>query len=92
MPPWDHPGVGRIAMVTDPQGAPFYVMNPLPPEGKPDAVSDVFSVDQPQHVRWNELTTSDPDARDRLLQAPFRLDQEGDMRMGEMGEYQLRPA
>jgi hypothetical protein len=36
-------------------------MRPTPPEVQPDAVSDVFSVDQPQHVRWNELTTSDPE-------------------------------
>ena len=31
MEPWDQPGVGRLAMVTDPQGAPFYLMNPIPP-------------------------------------------------------------
>ena len=46
MPPWDQAGVGRLAMVTDPQGAPFYLMNPLPPEGDPDATSDVFSTDK----------------------------------------------
>lgn len=27
----DIPNVGRIAMATDPQGAPFYVMKPIPP-------------------------------------------------------------
>jgi hypothetical protein len=27
----DIPDVGRIAMVKDPQGAPFYVMKPIPP-------------------------------------------------------------
>ncbi|WP_240913782.1 VOC family protein [Sphingomonas sp. HDW15A] len=31
MPPWDQPGVGRLAMVTDADGAPFYLMDPLPP-------------------------------------------------------------
>ena len=61
MEPWDQPGVGRLAMVTDPSGAPFYLMDPLPPEDDPDAKSDVFSVDRPQHVRWNELATSDQD-------------------------------
>src|SRR3954470_17373285 len=30
----DIPNVGRIAMVTDPQGAPFYVMKPIPPAGR----------------------------------------------------------
>ena len=33
MPAWDIPDVGRIAMVADPQGAPFYVMKPSPPPG-----------------------------------------------------------
>ena len=33
MPAIDIPNVGRIAMVTDPQGAPFYVMKPIPPAG-----------------------------------------------------------
>ena len=51
--------VGEIAMVTDPMGAPFYVMTPVPPPGKPDAVSDLFSVDGPQHIRWNELCSPD---------------------------------
>ena len=31
MPPTDIPNVGRIAMLADPQGAPFYVMKPIPP-------------------------------------------------------------
>jgi len=34
--------VGAIAMVADPMGAPFYVMAPIPPPGKPGAKSDVF--------------------------------------------------
>jgi len=45
MPATDIPNVGRIAMVADPQGAPFYVMKPTPPGGDPNAKSDVFSVD-----------------------------------------------
>ena len=89
MPPWDQPGVGRMAMVADPQGAPFYLMNPIPPDGQPDAASDVFSVDQPQHVRWNELSTSDPDGAIDFYKRQFGWDQEGDMPMGEMGEYRF---
>ncbi|HJU77399.1 MAG TPA: VOC family protein, partial [Sphingomicrobium sp.] len=34
MPGRDIDKVGRIAMVADPQGAPFYVMKPIPPEGE----------------------------------------------------------
>ena len=62
MPAFDIPGIGRIAMVADPQGAPFYVMKPIPPEGHEDEVSDVFSPDRQQRVRWNELATTDPAA------------------------------
>jgi predicted enzyme related to lactoylglutathione lyase len=42
VPTADLPNVGRIAMVTDPQGIPFYLMAPVPPQGQPDAVSDVW--------------------------------------------------
>lgn len=51
--------VGDFAMVTDPMGCPFYVMAPVPPPGRPDAVSDVFDNDRAQHVRWNELQSPD---------------------------------
>lgn len=89
MAPWNQPGVGRLAMVTDPQGAPFYLMDPLPPEGDPDAVSDVFSVDRPQHVRWNELWTSDPAGAADFYKRHFGWSQEGEMPMGEMGAYRF---
>ena len=89
MPPFDIPNVGRVAMVADPQGAPFYVMQPIPPEGQPDAKSDVFSVDQPQHVRWNELSSSDQDGAIRFYTSQFGWTQEGGMPMGEMGEYKF---
>lgn len=89
MPPWDQPGVGRLAMVTDPSGAPFYLMDPLPPEGDPDAKSDVFSVDQPQRVRWNELATSDQDGAIDFYTRHFGWAQEGAMPMGAMGDYKF---
>nr|WP_314442034.1 VOC family protein [uncultured Sphingomonas sp.] len=87
MPATDMPGVGRIAMITDPAGAPFYIMRPVPPEGQPDAQSDVFSVDQPQHVRWNELTTPDPAAAADFYRRHFGWSQEGAMPMGPLGDY-----
>ena len=88
MPPMDIP-VGRIAMVSDPQGAPFYVMDPKPPEGAEGMESDVFSVTEAQHVRWNELATSDPDAAIAFYQKHFRWGQEGEMPMGELGAYRF---
>jgi predicted enzyme related to lactoylglutathione lyase len=89
MPAFDIPNVGRVAMVADPQGAPFYVMKPIPPEGQPDAKSDVFSVDQPQRVRWNELSSSDQDGAIRFYTSQFGWTQEGAMPMGDMGEYKF---
>ena len=88
MPAWDTP-FGRIAMVTDPQGVPFYIMKPTPPAGQEDKESDVFSVDQPQHVRWNELSTSDPDAAVQFYTSHFGWTQEGEMPMGELGAYRF---
>jgi predicted enzyme related to lactoylglutathione lyase len=89
MPATDMPGVGRIAMVTDPAGAPFYIMRPTPPEGQAHAVSDVFSVDQPQHVRWNELMTSDPTGAAGFYRRHLGWKQEGSMPMGPLGDYQF---
>jgi predicted enzyme related to lactoylglutathione lyase len=89
MPAWDIPDVGRIAMVTDPQGAPFYAMTARPQAGQEDKVSDVFSVDEAQHVRWNELSTTDSDAAIAFYGKHFGWSHEGDMDMGEMGKYRF---
>jgi hypothetical protein len=89
MGPQDMAGVGRMAMVADPQGAAIYLMTPSPPADDPDATSDVFSVDAPQHVRWNELWTSDPDAAIDLYTRLFGWTQQGDMDMGAMGKYRF---
>jgi predicted enzyme related to lactoylglutathione lyase len=79
-------GVGRMAMVSDPWGATFYLMDPRPPEGQPDAVSDVFA-DKPQHMRWNQHWS--PDAR---AAAAFYADlvgwrQDGGMTMPDGRDY-----
>ena len=89
MPPQTMPGVGRMAMVADPQGAPIYIMTATPPAQNPDAASDVFSVDQPQHIRWNELQSSDPDASVAFYTKHFGWTQQGDMDMGPMGKYRF---
>jgi len=88
MGPMDIP-VGRIAMVTDPQGAPFYVMAPVPPPGMEGMESDVFSVTEPQHMRWNELATSDPDGAIAFYKKHFGWGQDGEMPMGELGAYRF---
>ena len=89
MGPMDIPNVGRIAMVTDPQGAPFYVMKPIPPAGQEKQASDVFSPDAEQRVGWNELSTSDPVAARKFYGDRFGWGTEEYMDMGEMGEYRF---
>ena len=89
MPASDVPEVGRIAMVADPAGAPFYIMKPTPPADRPDAKSDLFSVDQPQHIRWNELSTTDQDGAIDFYTRHFGWTQEGAMDMGEFGQYRF---
>ena len=88
MPSTDLP-VGRIAMVSDPQGAAFYIMDPIPPAGMEKSESDVFSVTEAQHMRWNELATSDPDAAVAFYTKHFGWGQEGEMDMGDMGAYRF---
>ncbi|MBD3729151.1 MAG: VOC family protein [Sphingomonadales bacterium] len=87
--PTDMAGVGRIAMVSDPWGAVFYLMNPTPPPGNPDAKSDVFSPTDAQHVRWHDLWTEDQPAAAALYGELFGWKVEGAVPMGDGREYQF---
>jgi predicted enzyme related to lactoylglutathione lyase len=89
MPPFDIPNIGRIAMVSDPQGAPFYVMKPIPPADSPDAQSDVFSPNKVGCCAWNELCTTDLDAARRFYPEQFGWKLGDIMPMGPMGDYQF---
>jgi uncharacterized protein len=86
MPAMDVPNVGRIAMVTDAQGAPFYVMKP---GGEGESLA--FSYGQPRvgHCAWNELITSDQAAAWHFYGMRFGWVKDGDMDMGPMGKYQF---
>lgn len=88
MAPFDIPQ-GRIAMVSDPQGVPFYVMKPVPPDDKRDQQSDVFSPTQEQRVAWNELATTDPTAALTFYTSKFGWSAGDVMPMGDIGNYQL---
>lgn len=81
---------GHIAMLTDPMGAPFYVMTPVPPPGKPAGLSDVFSPDRPQHVRWNELCSPDLAHAQAFYARHFGFQFNESMSMGpQFGDYQF---
>lgn len=82
LPAFDIPGVGRLAMVTDPQGVPFYVMR-----GAVDATSTAYQRMGFGHVSWNELLAPDDAAALAFYAKLFNIEKVGGMPMGEMGEY-----
>ena len=83
LPAFDIPGVGRLAMVADPQGNPFYVMR-----GAIEEASTAFST-QEGHVNWNELSTADPAAARAFYGELFGWVSDDFMDMGEYGEYRF---
>lgn len=87
MPPMSMPGVGRMAMATDPQGHAFYVM-----KGESDQDSTSFRTSEqaaPGHVVWNELTAQDQDAALDFYADLFGWRHEGAMPMGPLGDYKF---
>ena len=89
MPPMTMDGVGRMAMLADPQDAPFYVMDPTPPPDKPDAQSDVFQPNTPGHAWWNELQTTDEPGSTGFYTELFGWDAGNAMPMGDKGDYRF---
>lgn len=82
-------GVGRMAMLTDPQGAAFYLMKPTPPAGDPNAQSDAFEPMKAGHCRWNELNTTDAAGALRFYTELFGWTAGMAMPMGPAGDYQF---
>ena len=89
MPPMSMDGVGRMAMLADPQGAPFYVMDPTPPPNAPDAQSDLFQPNTPGHAWWNELQTTDEPGATGFYTELFGWDAGNAMPMGDRGDYRF---
>jgi uncharacterized protein len=81
--PTDLPGVGRAALLADPQGNPFYVMKPATEGG----TSTVFAMDRPGRCAWNELGSTDAPDAIRFFGEVFGWHVGGSMPMGDLGEY-----
>jgi uncharacterized protein len=79
--------VGTMAMVADPQGAPFYVMDPIPPADRPDAQSDAWDREKPQHCRWIELATRDAAGAREFYRSLLGWEFRDVMPMGDVGDY-----
>lgn len=86
VPPSDIPDIGRFAMVTDPQGAPFYIMR-----GAGEATSHAFAAERPMvgHCAWNELATTDPEAAKAFYGRQFGWVKDGELQMGDHGAYEF---
>jgi predicted enzyme related to lactoylglutathione lyase len=79
----DIPGVGRMQMMKDPQGAAFYVYEPAaadqPPEGRPETGD----------ASWHELMTTDATAAMNFYKEVFGWQPSEAMDMGPLGKYQM---
>ncbi|MBU8540677.1 VOC family protein [Falsiroseomonas tokyonensis] len=84
MPARDIGGVGRIAMVADPRGAPFYVMR-----GSSDRASVSFDAEAIGHCAWQQLSTSDAEAAIDFYAGRFGWKRGEALPMGPSGAYQL---
>ena len=82
MSPTDIPNVGRLAMLSDPQGALFYIMR-----GASAERSIAYQRMGMGHVSWNELLTTDDAAALTFYERHFNIGKIGAMPMGEMGDY-----
>jgi predicted enzyme related to lactoylglutathione lyase len=86
MPPMTIEGVGRMAMVADRHGIPFYVMR-----GASDGRSDAFDQGEGAmgHCVWAELASPEPAAAIVFYGDTLGWRQEGSVPLGALGDYQF---
>lgn len=83
--PEDIPGIGRFAVVADPQGAVVCIMTPKMPEGEVGEWPAPGSVGT---VGWNELMAGEGASAFDFYAARFGWEKDMAVDMGEMGIYQ----
>ena len=79
----DVPNVGRMQMMSDPQGAAFYIIQPSPAEGRPETAPEVGE------ASWHELMTTDAPAAMRFYSEIFGWKPSEALDMGPMGKYHM---
>ena len=90
MPARDVEIAGRIALVADPGGVPFYIMKPSPPPGSEGGESTAFQADITHgHCGWNELMAADAARETQFYTELFGWSLPEPMDMGEYGKYQF---
>jgi len=80
----DIPGVGRFAVVTDPQAAPFVLFKGIPP---PHPIP-VVAPGTPGHIGWHEYDAAAPSTF-AFFSELFGWTKGETMDMGDMGTYQI---
>ena len=86
--PADIPGTGRFAVVGDPQGAGFGILQPEPMPGQ-EGAGGAFNQKKTGHGNWNELMSSDPEAGFGFYSGLFGWKKSQAVEMGAMGTYQV---
>jgi len=84
--PGDIPGVGRFAVVADPQGAIFDLFNAAPPPGQEPVTP---APGTPGYVGWHELQATDREAAFGFYSSLFGWAKSDQVDMGAMGIYQV---
>ena len=88
MAPMDIAMAGRIAMVADCCGAPFYIMTPTPPPGGGESTA-FAALPNPGHCGWNELYAGNQAKALAFYTGLFGWTLPDAMDMGPMGTYQF---
>lgn len=83
LPPIDMAGVGRFAVLADPQGATFALYKPARERATGDEETP------PGGFMWDELATDDRVAAMSFYWKLFGWEERGTMEMGELGTYQM---
>lgn len=81
--PADIPGVGRFAVVADPQGALFMFLQPDGSDQEPVPMTT------PGHIGWAELYAADRESAVDFYAGQFGWTRHQEIDMGEMGIYQI---
>ena len=77
------PGVGRLQLMLDPQGAAFYIFEPAQSEQRPETAAEVGE------ASWHELMTTDAPAAMKFYEQIFGWQPSESMDMGPLGQYQM---
>lgn len=81
------PGTGRFAILADPSGAGFGILEPAPMPG--GGAGTAFDQAKAGHGNWNELSTADPKAAMAFYGKVLGWTPGQSLDMGAMGTYDL---